>query len=108
MFVGSDHATDKIQRASQMGFCIFINLALHHLVHKRQAMIKSMVFSSEFVALKQGMVMAQGLCYKLQIMGVPIAGPTYTYGDNMSVIHNTQCPESTLEIVQQYLLPWTI
>ncbi len=29
-------------------------------------------------------------------MDVPIAGPTYIYGDNMSVIHNTQQPESTL------------
>ena len=25
-----------------------------------------------------------------------ISGPTYVYGDNMSVIHNTQHPESTL------------
>ena len=29
-------------------------------------------------------------------MGVPLSGPTYTYGHNMSVIHNTQRPESTL------------
>ncbi len=28
-------------------------------------------------------------------MGVPIAGLTYVYDDNMSVIHNTQRPEST-------------
>ncbi len=30
-------------------------------------------------------------------MGVEISGPTYVYGDNMSVIHNTQRPESTLK-----------
>ena len=30
-------------------------------------------------------------------MGVPISGPSYVYGDNMSVIHNTQRPESTLK-----------
>ena len=30
-------------------------------------------------------------------MGIPISGPTYTFGDNMSVIHNTQRPESTLK-----------
>jgi hypothetical protein len=29
-------------------------------------------------------------------MGVPIAGLTYVYDDNMSVIHNTQHPELTL------------
>ena len=31
------------------------------------------------------------------MMGVPISGPSYVYGDNMSVIHNTQRPESTLK-----------
>ena len=31
------------------------------------------------------------------MMGVPIGGPSYVYGDNMSVIHNTQRPESTLK-----------
>jgi hypothetical protein len=39
----------------------------------------------------------QGIRYKLCMMGVPIAGPTYVYGDNMSVIHSTQRLESTLK-----------
>ena len=30
-------------------------------------------------------------------MGVPILGPLLIYGDNMSVIHNSQRPESTLK-----------
>ena len=30
-------------------------------------------------------------------MGVPLTGPSYIYGDNMSVIHNTQRPESVLK-----------
>ena len=30
-------------------------------------------------------------------MGVPIDGPTYVYGDNMSVINNTSKPESVLK-----------
>ena len=31
------------------------------------------------------------------MMGVPIWGPSLIYSDNMSVIHNTQQPESTLK-----------
>ena len=46
--------------------------------------------------MKQGMEAMRGLSYKLRIMGVQISGSTYVYGDNMSVIHNTQLPESTL------------
>lgn len=30
-------------------------------------------------------------------MGVPINGPLYVYGDNMSVLHNMTNPESTLK-----------
>ena len=47
--------------------------------------------------MKVAMETARGLWYKLRIMSVPITTPSYMYGDNMSVIHNTQRPESTLK-----------
>ena len=47
--------------------------------------------------MKAGMESMRGLRYKLRMMGVPILGPTYCYADNMSVIYNTQRPESTLK-----------
>jgi hypothetical protein len=31
------------------------------------------------------------------MMGVTLSGPTFVYGDNMSVVHNTQRPESVLK-----------
>jgi hypothetical protein len=31
------------------------------------------------------------------MMGETIDGPTYVYGDNMSVVHNTQRPKSVLK-----------
>ena len=31
------------------------------------------------------------------MMGVPIDGPSYVFGDNMSVLYNTSNPESTLK-----------
>ena len=37
------------------------------------------------------------------MMGVPISGPSYIYGDNMSVIHNTLRPESTLKKKSNYI-----
>jgi hypothetical protein len=47
--------------------------------------------------MKQGMECLLGLHYKLCMMGVAVLGPSYIYGDNMSVIHNTQRPESMLK-----------
>ena len=54
------------------------------------------VFGAEFVAMKVGTEYVRGLRYKLGMMGVGITGPAYVYGDNMSVVHNVQRPESTL------------
>ena len=47
--------------------------------------------------MKSGMEHLRGLWCKLRMMGVPLSGPAYIYGDNMSFIHNTQRPESTLK-----------
>ena len=48
------------------------------------------------MAMKNSMETLQGLRYKLRMMGVPLSGTSFIYGDNMSVIHNTQRPESML------------
>ena len=64
---------------------------------KKQATVETSVFGAEFVAMKLGVEHSRSLRYKLRMMGVPINGPTNVYGDNMSAIHNTQRPESTLK-----------
>ena len=53
--------------------------------------------------MKQGIEAVRGLRYKLRMMGVGISGLTYVYGDNMSVIHNTQHPESTLRKKSKFI-----
>ena len=97
LFVDSDHAGDKLARRSRSGFLIYLNMAPISWFSKRQATIETSVFGAEFVAMKQGMEALRGLRYKLRMMGVPLSGPSYIYGDNMSVVHNTQRPESTLK-----------
>ena len=47
--------------------------------------------------MKHGVEALRGLRYKLRMMGVEVDGPTYVYGDNMSVIHNTLKPQSMLK-----------
>jgi hypothetical protein len=47
--------------------------------------------------MKNGIDTCFGLRYKLRLMGVTLSGPTYVYGDNMSVAQNTQRPESVLK-----------
>ena len=97
LYVDSDHAGEKLTRRSRTGYFIFMNSAPITWFSKRQPTIETSVFGAEFVAMKNGMEATRGLRYKLRMMGVPLGGPTYIYGDNMSVIHNTQRPQSTLK-----------
>ena len=67
------------------------------MVFKERIDHRDKVFGAEFFAMKQGMETLRGIRYKLRMMGVPLSGPSYIYGDNMSVVHNTQRPESMLK-----------
>ena len=39
----------------------------------------------------------------MRMMGIPVLGPTYIYGDNQSVLYNTTIPESTIKKKAQSL-----
>ena len=96
LYVDSEHAGEQLTRRSRMGFFIFLNMAPVIWFSKRQPTVETSVFGAEFVAMKNGMETLRGLRYKLRMMGVQLSGPSFVYGDNMSVIHNTQRPESML------------
>jgi hypothetical protein len=64
---------------------------------KKQNTVETSTFGSEFIALKVAAEMLRGLRYKLRMMGVPIAGPSYVYCDNNSVVMNSTAPASTLK-----------
>jgi hypothetical protein len=97
MICDSDHAGCKQTRRSQTGILIYCNLALIIWVSKQQPTIETSVFGAEFVAMKHGIKALRGLRYKLRMMGVPLSGPSYVYGDNKSQVTNSSRPESTLK-----------
>ncbi len=39
----------------------------------------------------------RGLHYKLRMLGIPLTGPSFIYGDNKPQITNSTKPESTLK-----------
>ena len=47
--------------------------------------------------MKHGIETLKGLRYKIHMMGMPLSGPTYIYGDNKSPVTNSSSPELTLE-----------
>ena len=96
MHVDANHAGEKARRRSRTGFFIYLNSALISWLSKRQPTVETSVFGAEFVAMKHGVETLRALRYKLRMMGVPIAGPSYIFGDNLSVMKNCSKPESQL------------
>jgi hypothetical protein len=95
--VYSDHAGEKRTQRSRTGLIIFCNLAPIIWLSKQQATIGTSVFGAEFVAIRHGIKTLRGLRYKIRMMGIPLSGPTYVYGDNTSQVTNSSIPELTLK-----------
>ena len=90
LYVDASHADDRLNRRSRSGYSCYLNMAPIAWLSKKQATVETSVFGAEFVAMKIGVEHSRSLRYKLRMMGIPINGPTNVYGDNMSVIYNTQ------------------
>ena len=90
MHVDSNHSRYKATRRSRTGFLIFVNTDLIWWMSRKQPTIETSVFGADFLTMKHRMETLRGLRYNLRMMGIPIQGPSYIYGDNMSVINNTQ------------------
>ena len=80
-----------------MGYVMVLNNAVVNWYSKMQGSIKGATFRLEFMAMKTAVKPNQGFHYKLQMMGVPLDGLTYMYGDNMSILHNVGNLESALK-----------
>ena len=96
-YVDREHAGENNTRRYLSGFFIFLNTALIQWFSNSQAMIETSMFGTEFVAMKIFMETLQGIKYNLRMIGVPIYGLSYIYGDNMVVIYNTKSTDTTLK-----------
>jgi hypothetical protein len=96
-YVDADHAGCRVTRRSHTGILILVNLAPILWLSKRQNMVETSTFGSEFIALKTAVEMVEGLRYKLRMLGVPMEGATNVVCDNESVVKNSSRPESTLK-----------
>ena len=97
VFMDAAHVMDLVTRWLVTGILIFLMGALIRWYSKRQNTIESSTFRSEFVAAKIAVEMVEGLCYKLQMMGVPLDGPANCFCDSNSVVLNVTNLVSTLK-----------
>ena len=95
-FVDADHAGESLTRRSRTGFIVLLNNSSIYWHTKKQASAETSTFVSEFMSMKHATEYLRGLCYKLQMFGIPIDEPEFSHGDNQSVFLNKTMPQSTL------------
>jgi hypothetical protein len=96
MFVDANHAGNAVTRRSHGGILIFVQNAPILFYSRRQNSVETSTFGSDFLALRIGSDMIEGLRYKLRMFGVPINGPVQVLCDNEGVVKNSSVPESAL------------
>jgi hypothetical protein len=63
---------------------------------KRQAQVETATYGAEFMATRQAVEQIMDLRYTLRMLGVPLDGPAWLFGDNRSVVTSSTLPHSTL------------
>lgn len=78
------------------GILHFINQTPIMSFCKKQKTVETATYGSEFMVARQACEQILDLRYTLRMMGIPIDGPAWAFGDNASVITSSTIPHSTL------------
>ena len=73
-----------------------INQTLVQWFSKRQKQVETATYGSKFMAARQAIEQIMDLRYTLKMLGVPLDGPSWLFGDNQSVVTSSTLPHSTL------------
>jgi hypothetical protein len=87
---------DLVTGRSMSGILHFINQTPILWFAKKQATVETATYGSEFMVARQAVEQILDLRYTLHMMGIPIDGPSWLFGDNQSVITSSTIPTSTL------------
>ena len=64
---------------------------------KQQATVETATYGSEFVAARIATEQIMDLRYTLRMFGAPIDGPSWMFGDNLSVVLQSNVPSSSIK-----------
>jgi hypothetical protein len=78
------------------GILHFVNQTPIQWFSKKQNTVETATYGSEFMVARQATEQILDLRYTLRMMGIPIDGKSWLFGDNQSVIKSATIPKSTL------------
>ena len=87
---------DLITGRSMTGILHLLNQTPIHWFSKKQSTVETATYGSEFIAAKQATEQIIDLRYTIRMLGVPLDGPSWMFGDNQSVVTSSTIPHSSL------------
>jgi hypothetical protein len=87
---------DLITGRSMSGIITLINQTPIQWFSKKQSTVETATYGSEYMVARQATEQIMDLRYTLRMLGIPIDGPSWLFGDNQSVITSSTVPTSTL------------
>jgi hypothetical protein len=87
---------DMVTGRAMSGVLHFINQTPIFWFAKKQKVVETATYGSEFMVARQAVEQIMDLRYTLRMMGIPIDGPAWMFGDNQSVITSSTIPSSVL------------
>jgi hypothetical protein len=92
----ADLMHDLLTGRSQTGILHLLNTTPIYWYSKKQATVETATYGSEFVAAKTATEQLMDLKYTIRMMGIPLDGPAWMFGDNQSVLTSSTLPHSSL------------
>jgi hypothetical protein len=87
---------DLVTGRSMTGILHVLNQTPIQWFSKKQNVVETATYGSEFMAARQAVEQIMDLRYTLRMMGIPIDGPSWMFGDNQSVLTSSTIPHSSL------------
>ena len=94
-YVDASLMHDVVTCRSATGILHFLNQTPWEWFSKRQSQVETATYGSEFMAARQATEQIVNMRYMLCMLGIPIDGPSWLFGDNKSVITSSTIPHST-------------
>ena len=96
-FADANLMHDLITGRSCTGILHLVNKTPIDWFSKKQSVVETAVYGSEFVAARIAIEQIMDLRYTLRMLGIPVKGKSWMFCDNMSVVVSSSIPKSTIK-----------
>eukprot|EP00957_Ditylum_brightwellii_P044782 3397163-Ditylum_brightwellii.AAC.1 len=87
-FVDANLLHNVMTERSCTGIIHLLNKTPIDWFSKRQNTVETVTYGPEFVAASTAVDHIVDLCYTLDMLGVPLTGPSWMFGDSLSVVNS--------------------